>query len=558
MNSLVVRREWLIWLGAALIVGLAYRWVTRATGEPLDFGRDQLGGYYNYLTRGLASGHLYLPIEPHPELRRLANPYDPAVPDAIKVHDLAYYRGRYFLYHGIGPAVMVFLPWRWITGHDLPEITAALALAWLGYLCWSAALLRWLARAGIEWPAWRLGLAFAALGFCANVPFLLNRVFVYEVAIAGGYFAIAALFLALSFPQRTALVAAGLAAGLAIACRPHLGLVAILVFVCLLRDRDRRDQAAFLAPLAIVGSLLLLYNWARFDHPFEFGIRYLMSGPNQNRIRLALENVPVGLRILLAQAPDWSPVFPWTRMVIRPDLPFPAQFFVEPAVGSLFLAPFLPALLMRAEAPLRRLQVTAALASAAVLLFIALTGWVTPRYPIDFLPMAVFAATLSLPRFGLPLSAAAVLFGIFINSAVAISGPLEGMARTRPANYVRLASAFTFRDEHRIRVNPPIRIEVRLREAPPKDFRELVVEFGHPSHRVAVWRVRRAGELFAEMDGVFARASSTTWRIELADGALRLNANEPLVAPKPVFLMAPSEVRMGPAVSALVQSPLLP
>ena len=49
----------------AFAVGSYYLWGVRAAGNRFDWRYD-LGGYYDYLGRGFASGHLYVPIEPSP------------------------------------------------------------------------------------------------------------------------------------------------------------------------------------------------------------------------------------------------------------------------------------------------------------------------------------------------------------------------------------------------------------------------------------------------------------------------------------------------------------
>ena len=51
---------------------------------------------------------------------------------------MALYRGRYYLYHGVAPAVLLFTPWRLVTGHDVPE-NFALALFCLADSCFPPA-----------------------------------------------------------------------------------------------------------------------------------------------------------------------------------------------------------------------------------------------------------------------------------------------------------------------------------------------------------------------------------------------------------------------------------
>jgi hypothetical protein len=101
-------------------IGSYYLWELRAAGYGFDWAHGQ-NGYYNYLGRAFAHGRLELPIKPSPQLLALPNPWDPAADDTYKMHDMALFNGRYYLYHGPGPAVLLFTPWLLITGHDLPE-----------------------------------------------------------------------------------------------------------------------------------------------------------------------------------------------------------------------------------------------------------------------------------------------------------------------------------------------------------------------------------------------------------------------------------------------------
>src|SRR4051794_7053276 len=185
------RRRWAAIAFAIAATGLYYRWELRSTGYALDWVHDQ-SGYYNYLGRAFASGHLALPIEPAKELLALSNPWDPAANEPYRMHDMAFFRGRYYLYHGAAPAVLLFAPWRLITRHDLPERFGIFLLCFGGYLFSCAALLRALTLAEAKTGPGLLCGMLLALGFCQSAPYLLSRVWVYEVAIAGGYFCVSA------------------------------------------------------------------------------------------------------------------------------------------------------------------------------------------------------------------------------------------------------------------------------------------------------------------------------------------------------------------------------
>ena len=134
-------------IAVTLLVGCYYWWAVRAAGDRIEWNGD-LRGYYNYLGQAFASGHLHLPITPSSELLALKDPWDPKQNDPYRMHDMVLFGGKYYLYHGAGPAVLLFAPWRLITGHDLPENVAVAVFCIGGFLFYSAALMRVLDHCG--------------------------------------------------------------------------------------------------------------------------------------------------------------------------------------------------------------------------------------------------------------------------------------------------------------------------------------------------------------------------------------------------------------------------
>ncbi len=501
-------------IAVAGLVGCYYLWAVRAAGSGFEWRADH-PGFYDYLARGFASRHLYLPFAPVPELLALPNPWDPTVGSQYKVSDLALYNRRYYLYHGAAPAVLLFTPWLLVTKHDLPETFAVFWFVFGGFLFSCATLLRILTLAGAKPGPALVALLLLALGVCQGVPFLFNRIFVYEVAIAGGYFCLsgALFFLAQAMPSgnRYALAASGLMFGLAVACRPNMVLAAGIGAAALaiyLQKSRARQIIPFLIPLCIVGIAIAAYNYLRFDNPFEFGVNYLLaSGNNQNRIKLSADFLLPGLYFFLGCAPDFSPVFPWVRLAFRypfgsPVHSFPQGYFIEPTAGILYLAPFVVAaffiprrdVLKRthpAEFPAARMLLWIALAIGLVLLLsVVWTGFTTQRYEVDFLPSLVLAALANFAIYidrntgwkRTVLAAALVAltgFGAVVNLALGISGPHQEMLQNHPQRYLRIAGWFSPIARFRPLLNPSVSISFTAEFVPQDDgFREPLVTLG--------------------------------------------------------------------------------
>ena len=577
--------QWAAVIVVAVTVGSYYLWSVRAAGDKFYWGYD-LGGYYNYLGRAFAHGRLHLPIQPSRELLALANPWDPAVPDSYKMQDMAFFNGRYYLYHGAGPAVILFTPWRLLTGHDLPENFALFLLCFGGFLFSCGTLLRLLALADAEPGPLLLALMLFALGICQGVPYLLNRVFVYEIAIGGGYFCLsgAMFFLAGSIESRRRawwLAMSGLMFGLAISCRPHLGLAGAIALAGLAAspNRTRSSLISFTAPLILVGAAVAAYNYQRFGNPFEFGIRYLLTGANQNRIKLTAGNVMPGLYFMLFCPPDFSPVFPWVRLVLRypfnsPNFHFPAGYVIEPIVGALFCAPLVVGAwfvaVVRRLANVRILLWIALISSLAVLLFLTATGFTTQRYEVDFLPLAVLAAVANFGILiarcsGVTRGAVTAAFAVLVacsaivNLALGISGPYDQMLKSRTASYLRIARWFSPFEQFRPMLNPKVAIDLTAEfKAQPDGFLEPLITIGQQFYRHFISVEHLPGKL-----RIISRSDTSTIAHEIDDPGnkpvgirvsyspeagkltVSINGQEILVHSIGILVTAPAQVRVG-------------
>jgi len=382
-----------------LCVVLFYGWM--ATG----WGRFEAGrtgkGRYNLLTDALLHGQLHLRVEPRPELFELADPYESRRNEPYRLQDASLYKGRYYLYFGVAPAVTFFLPARLLGLGDLPESLAAFLFA-TGGLVFATLILRELVAPGSPW-GWAA--AVCLLGFANVAPCVLRRPLVYEVAVSAGLFFLTGAAWAFSTAENDGRVSLGRLAlgsvflGCAIGSRPN-DLVAVPFLLLLawpaIRGRGRRSLPAWLAavgPLAVVLLLLGLYNRARFGSWSEFGVSYVLTG---TRVRfLQLSALPEALYFHFVAPAALRPQFPFVFPDDRYPWSSPAVFFNEPTAGLLWHSPFVLALLLapwllRSKPdPLsprqrRNLAVLAALGLAQPLLTNLAFPAVAMRYQMDF------------------------------------------------------------------------------------------------------------------------------------------------------------------------------
>lgn len=406
-----------------VLAGWFYFWTATSAGSPLTLERPN-HDLYNRLADGFLAGRTSFVEEAPPELAKLANPYDPAQNAPYsKYHDVSYYRGRYYLYFGPTPALVLLAPWKAITGFSLPQNLAVAVFAW------GAALLGVLLLRGLRdrhfpaMPSWVLVAAATAAIFGNMLPVLLRRPVYYELAIASACFcglaALGCFFRAQSRTGRARaawLAGAGLCLGLAIAARPDYlfggaALVSAWGWLLWREDRPRdpagwlalvRRTAPLLATLVFSGLALLAYNKVRFDSWLEFGMRYQLAGSNQLELKfMSPWFLGPNLYYYLVALPRPSAFFPFIQVTGMPPFALPAGYSgQENMYGLLATMPWLLGVVWLGRAirrgetvpPLREFGLVAGALPAGILVFLLLIAGANNRYLVDFVPAAAVLA----------------------------------------------------------------------------------------------------------------------------------------------------------------------
>ncbi len=421
----------LSWGMVALVglIGFFYVWTLVSAKRAWRWGEPQQD-FYNQLVDGFLDGQLNLKVEVAPELLRVKDPYDPAQrPPGAGLHDATFYQGKYYIYFGVVPAVVLLLPFTVVTGMDLPLPAAVGVFVFVGFLlsvaAWSDVKRRYFPAAGATIRlACGLALGLASLG-----PVLLRRPTIYEVAIASAYcFAMGALWCAgraLHAARRRAMWVAGasLCLGLAVGSRPSYVLAAPLAMGPLAwwwwrhgRAKQSSDGVrrsgwlmvlAGAGPLALCGLLLGLYNYLRFGSVSEFGVRYILSGVYESRMtHFSTSYLGFNLQNYFLTVPTWSEWFPFIRPRPWPAgpagiVPGDGYFGVLTTLPLTWFALVAPAALWwrrknAAEAPLRVwLASVLCVAVGAAMLLMGFYASAT-RYQVDFVPALILAGCVGL------------------------------------------------------------------------------------------------------------------------------------------------------------------
>jgi len=414
MAELSGRQRGILGVVCVLVIGV-YAYTARS-GFLESLGRPPADSGYNLLVRGFRAGQLSLKLNVPPGLQQLADPYDPTANALYRskygLHDLSYYQGRFYLYFGLTPALILLWPFVVLTGHYLLDKTAVVIFCAIGFL----------ASAGLLCALWRryfaevsVGVVAAcalALGLATGVPVMLSRCDVYEVAISCGYMlvmlALGGIWCALHAPEHRGrwLAAASVAYGLALGARPSLLFGAVILLVPVIQAwREPRKVSRLLAatgPITLIGLGLMVYNALRFHNPLEFGVRYQLSAVRQFSWQLFSPRfLPVNFRALFLEPARWSSQFPFVQ-----DIPMrsgPAGYgTAEKAFGVLtntplvWLALAVPLAWRGAASLLRWFVIAVSLVFATCAVTLCLLCGANVRYEVEFLPALLLLAAVGI------------------------------------------------------------------------------------------------------------------------------------------------------------------
>lgn len=381
---------------------------------------------YQSLARALSKGQLFLEEEPGEALKAMENPYDYAHRARVLkeagedfLWDHAYYEGRYYVYFGVVPAVLFYLPCYVLTGEDLHNRTVILIGAFLMLAAITGIMdqiiKRWFPKTSLG--AWFLLSELMAAG--SGLIYMCKRTDMYTVPIITGLaFGLLGLWHFLCAGKgdggfkRSYLAAGSFLMALTAGCRPQIFLTALLCMVPLrgslfslsrLRSGEgRRDMAAVAVPMAAVAFLLMWYNHARFGSVFDFGANYNLCFNDMRMRGFVWDRLPLGI---------WAYLFAPFKITL--NFPFlEANYFAsgylgvtisEATYGGLFaVSPFVwmcPALLFFGRSikknPAWETAIVSMAAGTAIVLADTQMSGILMRYFSDFSIFFVIAAVLS-------------------------------------------------------------------------------------------------------------------------------------------------------------------
>jgi hypothetical protein len=309
-------------------------------------------GQYQRLAQSMAEGRLDIDVGDSELLKSIAelqNPYDSEyrmenVKNAYDVWDTAYYNGKFYVYFGVLPVIVFYLPFYLITHGAFPTwiavfVCCVAAMGGMYYLVGQICR-KWFK----ELPfAWQLVLSFIASGSISLYCALLRPDFYYlpvVMALALSLWGLGLVFSASLLMEENdekedvdkgfevkviiRLAGSSLCLALTAGCRPQFLVASFLALMLLvpimLKNRKKyksvqiiRRIAFFILPYIIVAVLIMLYNYMRFDSVFDFGANYNLTTNDMTKRGFNLERIPDGIWMYLFKPISISLIFPFVE-----------------------------------------------------------------------------------------------------------------------------------------------------------------------------------------------------------------------------------------------------
>lgn len=326
-TDLSVKRQWFMTAACIgiqmLFFGCMLRWNTGALAWPEYMEHHQ---QYYRLTEALLEGHV--DVGEAPLLEGLDNPYDPSARAAAGVGyadfrwDQAYHNGRYYVYFGIVPVLLFYLPYYVLTGRHLPQVDltfvlGSLLMVGIAFLLWQI-IRRWFPRT----PYILYLLLTVTMGAVSGLGYAVYKPDLYLVPIlTGASCGVWGLAFWISAPGEKEYSAWRLGAGslciaLIAGCRPQQLLIAVMGLILFGRDILRQGKTKALAlclPFAAVAAGIMWYNAARFGSVWDFGANYNLTTNDMTHRGWVWGRCGLGIFSYLLQPVRLGSVFPFLQ-----------------------------------------------------------------------------------------------------------------------------------------------------------------------------------------------------------------------------------------------------
>lgn len=310
----------------------------------------------------IMNNQLYLEQEPTDKLLEVNDPYDPierAEEGVIRgedyIWDLAYYNGHHYVYFGILPLLLTFLPYHIITGSYLDMFVVIFIFSVIVLVLLKEIICKIFAIFFENVP-FKVVFYSLIMLFAGSFIWYANGMSrVYELAIISGLcFVLLGINFILNSIQTEKRKYANIFFGslclaLSVACRPTDLLASLLIVPYLLNlliinvknfKTDKKSLFKLILAVAIpyltVGIMLMWYNYVRFGNVLDFGAGYQLTINNMDKLENRFSAGLHGIIINLFSIPTFTTEFPFMGHHNN-LLVYYGNYYIENMIGGVFM-----------------------------------------------------------------------------------------------------------------------------------------------------------------------------------------------------------------------------
>lgn len=310
------------------------------TSVGLNPKTDFNGTSGNQITQELVdsfeAGQVELKDQPGADLLNMENPYDWSARSENGVNakwDHVLYNGKYYSYYGVGPVILLYLPYHLITGHYLGSLPGVLLFNTLALIFLGMTFFKLMKKLFKDIPLSMYTAALVMIYASCGVWYCTVAANFYEIAQSSGFcFTVMGAYFLVSSnvigsdkepvrPLHAALSSLFLA--IAVTCRPTTAIwcvvaVAFIVAGVFKFRRLNSEKAVFvkyliaaLLPFVVIGGAQMLYNHARFGSFTDFGIGYSLTINDFTHTEFHTQLSAIGFFDYLLAPPSFTGEFPY-------------------------------------------------------------------------------------------------------------------------------------------------------------------------------------------------------------------------------------------------------
>lgn len=318
---------------------------------------DIIETYNKDYVEAILDKRAYIDFEVSEEFKKIENPYDATTRGTVTrdvdyLWDTAYYNGKTFVYFGILPLILVFLPYYVITKKVLAIYAVTYIASIICAILLKELLTKIISRYFEHTPFRNVVMYLIMLLFGSLLLYANGISRVYELVIVFGL-----LFILLGFyfvlkslesenKKYIYLFIGSLCLALSVACRPtdlFASIIIIPYLLSLLINNIKNDKKSLIKlilavgiPYISVGCTLMWFNYIRFDSPFEFGAAYQLTVYDIKDLGFRLSAMPMGMITNLFALPVVNLTFPFIDH--HNNYPtYYGYYYLENMIGGVFM-----------------------------------------------------------------------------------------------------------------------------------------------------------------------------------------------------------------------------